>query len=148
MFDGAYCHHQLILRQKDGLQKMQKLIDDQMAELNIQDQTQMNNIELLLPSLKAKGLAVHITDTLGHPDIVGEPPFSYPLLTWTLPNQDYPVTPTPPPTPSENTEKNALNVGGNIYTTMSHGQEGRWIHLLMPRRPFPHTSHFLPGATN
>ena len=78
---------------------MRKLIDDQMAELNTQDQTQMNNIELLLPSLKAKGLAVHITDTLGRPDIVGEPPFSYPLSTWTLPNQDYPVTPTPPPTP-------------------------------------------------
>ena len=99
MFDGAYCHHRLILQQKDGLQNMRKLIDDQMAELNTQDQTQMNNIELLLPSLKAKGLAVHITDTLGRPDIVGEPPFSYPLSTWTLPNQDYPVTPTPPPTP-------------------------------------------------
>ena len=99
MFDGAYCHHRLLLRQKDGLQKMRTLIDDQMAELNTQDQMQMNNIELLLPSLKAKGLAVRITDTLGHPDIVGEPPFSYPLSTWTLPNQDYPVTPTPPSTP-------------------------------------------------
>ena len=30
---------------------------------------------------------------------MGKPPFSYPLSTWTLPNQDYPVTPTPPPTP-------------------------------------------------
>ena len=89
MFDGAYCHHWLILRQKDGLQKMRKLIDNQMAKLNTQDQTQMNIIELLLPSLKAKGLAVRITDTLGCPDIVGEPPFSYPLSTWMLPNQDY-----------------------------------------------------------
>ena len=59
----------------------------------------MNNIELLLPSLKAKGLAVRITNTLGRPDIVGEPPFSYPLSAWTLPNQDYPVIPTPPSTP-------------------------------------------------
>ena len=86
MFDGAYCHHRLLLRQKDGLQKMRKLIDDQMAELNTQDQTQMNNIKLLLPSLKAKGLAVRITDTLGHPDIVGEPPFSYPLCQGTVIN--------------------------------------------------------------
>ena len=52
---------------------MQKLIDDQLAELNIQDQTQMNNIELLLPSLQAKGLAIHITNTLGQPDVVGNP---------------------------------------------------------------------------
>ena len=99
MFDGAYCHHRLILQQKDGLQNMRKLIDDQLAELNIQDQTQMNNIKLLLPSLQAKGLAIHITNTLGWPDIVGKPPFSYPISIWTLPNQDYPVTPTPPPTP-------------------------------------------------
>ena len=99
MFDGAYCHHRLILWQKDGLQNMWKLIDNQLAELNIQDQTQMNNIELLLPSLQAKGLAVCITDTLGQPVVVGKPPFSYPLSTQTLPNQDYPVTPTPPPTP-------------------------------------------------
>ena len=53
----------------------------------------------LLPSLQAKGLAVRITDTLGWPDVVGEPPFSYPLSAWTLPNQNHPVTPTPPPTP-------------------------------------------------
>ena len=37
MFDGAYCHHRLLLHQKDGLQKMRKLIDNQMAELNTQD---------------------------------------------------------------------------------------------------------------
>ena len=80
MFDGAYCHHWLILRQKDGLQNMRNLIDDQLAELNAQDQTQMNNIELLLPSLKAKGLAVCITDTLGRPDIVGERPILLPTL--------------------------------------------------------------------
>ena len=98
MFDRAYCHHRLILWQKDGLQNMQKLIDNQLAELNIQDQTQMNNIKLLLPSLQAKGLAICITDTLGWPDVMGKPPFSYPISAWPLPNQDYPVTQTPPPT--------------------------------------------------
>ena len=100
-----------------------------MAELNTQDQTQMNNIELLLPSLKAKGLAVRITNTLGHPDIVGELPFSYPLSTWTLPNQDYPVTPTPPSTPfvpelkKKRKHGEVCHVGGNIYMTMLLGQE-------------------------
>ena len=61
---------------EEGLQNMQKLIDNQLAELNTQDQTQSNNIKLLLPSLHAKGLVIHITDTLGWPDLVGEPPFS------------------------------------------------------------------------
>ena len=108
MFDRAYCHHRLILQQKDGLQNMWKLIDDQLAELNIQDQ--MNNIKLLLPSLWEKGHAVHITNTLGRPDVVGEPSFSYPLSTWTLPNQDYPVTPTPPPNPFIPESKKKQNV--------------------------------------
>ena len=119
MFDRVYCHHRLILWQKDGLQNMWKLIDDQLAELNIQDQTQMNNIELLLPSLQAKGLAVHITNTLGWPDVVGESPFSYPLYTWTLPNQDYPVTPTPPPTPFIHKSKKKRKYGGRQGTSLA-----------------------------
>ena len=73
MFDGAYCHHQLILRQKEGLLTMHKQLDTQLKELNTQDQVQRNNVELLLPKLGAKGLAVCITDTLGRPE--GNPHF-------------------------------------------------------------------------
>ena len=65
MFDGAYCHHRLILRQQEGLWAMRKQINNQLEELNMQDQVQHNNVELLLPKLRAKGLAVRITDTLG-----------------------------------------------------------------------------------
>ena len=51
MFDGAYCHHRLILRQQEGLLAIHKQIDNQIEELNMQDQVQRNNVELLLPKL-------------------------------------------------------------------------------------------------
>ena len=99
MFDRAYCHHQLILRQQEGLWAMRKQIDNQLEELNMQDQVQHNNIELLLPKLRAKGLAVHITDTLGRPDTVGQAPFSYPVALWKPSTPARPTTPTPSPKP-------------------------------------------------
>ena len=71
MLDTAYCHHQLVLRQKEGLLDMQRQIDKQLEELETQDQVQWNNVELLIPNLKTKGFALHITVTLGRPDIVG-----------------------------------------------------------------------------
>ena len=48
------------------------------------------------PACKQRGLS---SNTLGQPDVVGEPPFFYPLSAWTLPTQNHLITPTPPPTP-------------------------------------------------
>ena len=65
VFDGAYCHHRLILQQKEGLQSLIKQINTQLEELETQDDCQKHNIGLILPNLQAKGLAICITDTLG-----------------------------------------------------------------------------------
>ena len=100
VFDGAYCHHCLLLRQKEGLQTLIKQINTQLKELDKQDQCQLHNICIIIPNLQAKGLAVHITDTLGQPDIVGEPPFSYPVSLWKQPRPTQPFTPIRPPTPT------------------------------------------------
>ena len=78
---------------------MRKQINDQLEELNMQDQVQRNNVELLLPKLWAKGLAVHITDTLGQPDTVGQALFSYPISLWKPSTPTWPTTPAPPPNP-------------------------------------------------
>ena len=98
VFDGAYCHHCLLLQQKEGLQTLIKQINAQLKELDEQDQCQLHNIHIIIPNLQAKGLAVHITDTLGRPDIVGEPPFSYPVSLWKHPRPTQPFTPIQPPT--------------------------------------------------
>ena len=99
MFDAAYCHHRLVLRQKDGLLDMHRQIDKQLEELETQDQVQQNNVELLIPNLKTKGFTLRITKTLGWPDIVGETPFSYPISRWNPPNHNPPTTPTLSPNP-------------------------------------------------
>ena len=99
MFDTAYCHHWLVLRQKEGLLDMQRQIDKQLEELETQDQVQRNNVELLIPNLKTKGFTLCITETLGQPDIVGETPFSYPISQWNPPNRNPPTTPTLSPNP-------------------------------------------------
>ena len=78
---------------------MRKQIDNQLEELNMQDQVQHNNVELLLPKLRAKGLAVCITDTLRQPDTVGQVPFSYPISLWNPSTPTQPTTPTPSPNP-------------------------------------------------
>ena len=44
MFDAAYCHHRLVLRQKEGLLDMQRQIDKQLEEPETQDQVQRNNV--------------------------------------------------------------------------------------------------------
>ena len=82
IFDSAYCHHRLILWQKEGLQTLLKQINIQIEELETQDECQKHNINIVLPNLQAKGLAVHITDTLGQLDTVGAIPFSYPISMW------------------------------------------------------------------
>ena len=99
-FDGAYCHHRLILRLKEGLQTMHNHLIAQFKELEMQERCQQNNIQLVLPSLQAKGLGLHITETLGRPDLVGDLPFSYPISAWEAPFPSQPYTPTPPPTPA------------------------------------------------
>ena len=65
VFDGTYCHHHLLLQQKEGLQTLIKQINAQLKELDEQDQCQLHNIHIIIPNLQAKGLAVCITDTLG-----------------------------------------------------------------------------------
>ena len=160
MFDGAYCHHQLILRQQEGLLAMRKQIDNQLEELNMQVQVQHNNIELLLLK-RAKGLAVRITDTLGRPDTVGQAPFSYPISLW---------KPSTPPGQrllphlliqsswkskrSINLEMNAPNVGASTYMTMWHGQEDWTQDTLvdvptnhLPQKP-PHPEPCPPICTH
>ena len=105
VFDAAYCHHRLIIRQKEGLQTLIKQINTQLEELETQDACQKHNIDIVIPNLQAKGLAVRITDTLGRPDLVGTTPFSYPISAWdhkpTTPvvPPPPPVTPVRPPTP-------------------------------------------------
>ena len=99
-FDGAYCHHRLILRLKEGLQTMHNHLIAQFKELEMQERCQQNNIQLVLPSLQAKGLGLHITETLGRPDLVGDLPFSYPISAWEAPFPSQPHTPTRPPTPA------------------------------------------------
>ena len=69
VFDGAYCHHCLLLQQKEGLQTLIKQINAQLKELDEQDQCQLHNICIIIPNLQAKGLAVCITNTLGQPNI-------------------------------------------------------------------------------
>ena len=99
MFNAAYCHHWLVLRQKEGLLDMRRQIDKQLEELETQDQVQWNKVELLIPNLKTKGFTLYITETLGRSDIVGETPFSYPISQWNPPNHNPPTTPTPSPNP-------------------------------------------------
>ena len=81
-------------------QTLIKQINAQLKELDEQDQCQLHNICIIIPNLQAKGLAVCITDTLGWPDIVGEPPFSYLFSLWKQPRPTQPFTPIRPPTPA------------------------------------------------